>query len=179
MTAKLIPALQEILDCELAMGNEIASAATPGLPANNATIVFQNPLHRKEIEAECSLPSHIEWYSVGGFCGYVSKHDHQSIQGPVSDCARTARAASVRLSLAMRQVYDREIGRGNEVVRVEEFGSEAPLAISFRKPLQRVEATDDDARAPLAWWESRDPHYPKEAGYRCRATGQTIAGPLD
>lgn len=84
------------------------------------------------------------------------------------------------LSADLLPIYHLEITLGNEMARVEEpAGSACPLAVVFQKPLH----LDDIAKAvtlppTVRYWESRDAHYPVQAGYVCEKTRHAIAGPL-
>lgn len=84
------------------------------------------------------------------------------------------------LSEALKKIYEYEIGRGNQIERVDRpAGSNCPLAIIFRAPL-------DVSGFVIAYgmptgvktWENRDSHYPLEKGYVCESTHHALAGPL-
>ncbi len=84
------------------------------------------------------------------------------------------------LSHDLFPIYQFELDRGNEVERVDEpAGTNCPYAVVLKKPLHKGEIERTlDLLPSVKYWESRDPHYPKEAGYRSETTGHSIAGPI-
>lgn len=73
-----------------------------------------------------------------------------------------------------------ELARGNAVARVDApAGTRCPLAVALARPLDRegIEASLQLPPAVVAW-ESRDLHYPVEAGYASESSGHSIAGPI-
>src|ERR1700730_15021851 len=93
---------------------------------------------------------------------------------------RLLMARMTKLSPALEPIYDLELAQGNEVDRVDEpAGSECPYAVIFKYPLhfdvieQRLVLPRSVVRR-----ESRDQHYPIEAGYKCETTEHVVAGPI-
>lgn len=84
------------------------------------------------------------------------------------------------LSDDLLPIYQLEIGLGNEVARIDELeGSACPLAVIFRQPLHFDEIRKAiTLPSSVRYWESRDGHYPMEAGYACAKTGHALAAPL-
>ncbi|HJT35520.1 MAG TPA: hypothetical protein VJ783_26065 [Pirellulales bacterium] len=84
------------------------------------------------------------------------------------------------LSDDLLPIYRLEIGFGNEVARIDEpAGRACPLAVIFREPLHVDEIASAVTLPPsVTYWESRDGHYPMEAGYACAKTGHAVAAPL-
>lgn len=83
------------------------------------------------------------------------------------------------LSKELQPIYDYEISRGNQVERLDRpAGSNCPLAIIFRKPLD-VQGFINIHGLPInvKTWENNDRHYPLEKGYICELTRQALAGP--
>jgi hypothetical protein len=85
-----------------------------------------------------------------------------------------------QLSKHLQPIYDLELSLGNVVLRAEEgMWSNCPLAIVFRDRLhfdeiaKGMKLPEGEVR-----WENRDTHYALEAGYRCKETRHSIAGPL-
>lgn len=85
-----------------------------------------------------------------------------------------------RLSEALRPIYELECRLGNPLVAVDEPGTTAGLvAVTLRDPLHFDEIERSLSLPPtVVRWESRDPHYPLEAGYVCKRSNHSIAGPL-
>ena len=84
------------------------------------------------------------------------------------------------LSQKLKAILAFELTRGNAVVRVDRpAGSTCPLAVIL---LRRLDFRGYKAKHHLPdnveIWESRDPHYPFEAGYFCNETRHSITGPL-
>jgi hypothetical protein len=81
--------LQPIYDLEVRLGNEVAYIAEPAGTACPYAVVFQQPLHKAEIEAELSLPetiryweSHDSHYPIeAGYQCAISRH---AIAGPIA-----------------------------------------------------------------------------------------------
>lgn len=86
-----------------------------------------------------------------------------------------------KLSQDLLPIYQLELERGNEVERVDEpAGTNCPYAVVFKKPLHKAEIEEMlDLSPSVKYWESRDPHYSKEAGYRSETTRHAIAGPIN
>ena len=78
----------------------------------------------------------------------------------------------------------RKLGMGRAIVDSwpldSKLGTGCPYAIVFKKALQK-EVIENELRLPASvkYWESRDPHYPKEAGYFSDVSRHAIAGPID
>lgn len=85
-----------------------------------------------------------------------------------------------RLSDDLRPIYELEINLGNEVAGIAEpAGTECPYAVIFKNPLHKARIDSELRLAPsVSYWESRDPHYPIEAGYLSETTRHAIAGPI-
>jgi hypothetical protein len=85
-----------------------------------------------------------------------------------------------KLSKDLLPIYTLELDRGNEVARVDEpAGTNCPYAIIFKKPLHKNEIESELELPPsVQYWESRDAHYGKEAGYYSKETRHIVAGPL-
>lgn len=85
-----------------------------------------------------------------------------------------------KLSEDLLPIYRLELRLGNEVVRIDEpAGSTCPYAVIFKTPLHKRQLeTQLDLARSVEYVESRDPHYPKEAGYVSKLTGHVVAGPL-
>ena len=84
------------------------------------------------------------------------------------------------LSPALAPILAAELARGNRVVRVDvPAGTRCPMAVVLALPLDR-RAIESGAGLPstVRFWESRDLHYPVEAGYVCESTRHTLAGPI-
>ncbi|WP_157532766.1 hypothetical protein [Hyphomonas polymorpha] len=66
-----------------------------------------------------------------------------------------------KLSPDLLPIYEDEIARGNEVLRVDEpAGSLCPLAVVFRLPLKRESAPSSQAVGNDVYWhENADPRY--------------------
>ncbi len=92
-----------------------------------------------------------------------------------------ARMATEHLAESLRPIYDLECRLGNEVDYIAEpAGTRCPLAVAFKRPLHHAEiAKELTLPTSVQSWESRDPHYPIEAGYQCLVSRHTVAGPLD
>lgn len=180
MKRKLTPNLQQIYDLELTLGNTVIRVDDSGHAALPLTIVFEQPLHRTEIEHRISIVSPVRWYVVGGFAGYVSEDCRQSLQGPSQAIGVIAENARQRLSMHLQAIYDLEVKLGNSLVGIDEpAGPVGSLALTFKMPLHKSEIESSlSLPSSVEWWESRDPHYPIEGGYGCRQTGQSIGGPL-
>ena len=86
----------------------------------------------------------------------------------------------LKLSDDLRSVYLLELRLGNEVESVDEpAGTECPLAVRFKHPLHFAEITQEVEFAPTVTpWESRDWHFPEEAGYFSKESHHLVAGPL-
>ena len=85
------------------------------------------------------------------------------------------------LSANLRGVLEFEVAHGNSIVRVDRpAGSQCPLAVIFAQPLGMVEfnACNNNMASGVETWENRDTHYPLEAGYICKRTRHTVAGPI-
>jgi hypothetical protein len=171
--------LQPIYDLELALGNTVAWVHNSGPAALPLTVVFTTPLHRKMIESRITIAPPVKWYSVGNFGGYISEDTRQSVQGPMPDAADLAQDARDQLCPSLQPIYELELALGNTVARVDEpAGSLCSLAIVFENPLHKSEVESSlSLSSKVKWWESRDPHYPIEAGYKCEETTHVIAGP--
>ncbi len=76
-------------------------------------------------------------------------------------------------------VCDFEIQHGNRVVRVDApAGSACPLAVIFAERLRILgTSTIGDLAPEVEYRESRDPHYPIEAGFGCKVCRHAVAGP--
>lgn len=85
-----------------------------------------------------------------------------------------------KLSQDLLPIYQLELAMGNEVASVDEpAGTECPYAVVFKKPLHKVEIERElELPSSVRYWESRDWHFPKEAGYHSEATRHSIIGPL-
>jgi hypothetical protein len=85
-----------------------------------------------------------------------------------------------KLSSKLQAIYDLEIALGNTVIRIDEpAGTQCPLAIIFKNPLNRKKIESSLSLSPsVKWWENHDQHYPIEGGYGCDETGHAIAGPI-
>lgn len=85
-----------------------------------------------------------------------------------------------KLSQDLVPIYCLELELGNEVVRIDEpAGTKCPYAVVFGRPLHKREI-EMQLKLPrsVRYWECRDPHYAKEAGYLSEVTRHGIAGPL-
>jgi len=85
-----------------------------------------------------------------------------------------------KLSQDLLPIYQLELDKGNEVARVDEpAGTKCPYAVVFKNPLHKAEIESElELPASVKYWESRDSHYPTEAGYYSEATRHAIAGPI-
>ena len=85
-----------------------------------------------------------------------------------------------KLSKNLCSIYEYELALGNEVRRVDEpAGSNCPLAVVFEQPLHFAEiAANLVLPVVVERWENRDTHYSLEAGFVCRESRHSIAGPL-
>jgi hypothetical protein len=83
------------------------------------------------------------------------------------------------LSDALKPILEFEIARGNQVVRVDSpAGTECPLAVILKLPLDIAGfQMANELPAGVTTWETRDRHYPLEAGYACERTKHALAGP--
>jgi hypothetical protein len=84
------------------------------------------------------------------------------------------------LAAPLQPIYELELRIGNEVDFIAEpAGTACPYAVALKRPLHLVEI-DRELGLPstVKYWESRDTHYPIEAGYQCEITRHTIAGPI-
>jgi hypothetical protein len=86
----------------------------------------------------------------------------------------------LKLSNDLLPIYELELARGNDVVRIDEpAGTNCPYAVIFRRPLHRDAIENELALPPsIQYWESRDAHYAREAGFYSEETRHVIAGPL-
>lgn len=84
------------------------------------------------------------------------------------------------LSPSLRRLAESELALGNSILRIEDgVWSNCPLAIVFANPLHFTEAAAANLISnEIERWESRDPHYSIEAGFRDRESRHTIAGPF-
>lgn len=84
-----------------------------------------------------------------------------------------------RLSPSLKPIFDLELKKGNEVLRIDEpAGSNCPYAIIFKFPLHFQEIKDLVHPLPnVEEWENKDPHYPLERGFFCNESHHSIAGP--
>ena len=87
----------------------------------------------------------------------------------------------IKLSEDLLPIYKLELEKGNEVKRIDEpAGTKCPYAVIFKRPLHKTEIESELALLPsVRYWESRDPHYPKEAGFLSEETRHAIAGPIN
>jgi hypothetical protein len=85
-----------------------------------------------------------------------------------------------KLARDLQAIYDLEIRLGNEVAYVAEpAGTACPYGVGFVHALHKPDIERElSLPATVKYWESRDPHYPIEAGYQCETTRHTIAGPI-
>jgi len=85
------------------------------------------------------------------------------------------------LSQDLLPIYQLELARGNEVARVDEpAGTKCPYAVVFKGALHKDEIERElELSSSVKYWESRDPHYPQEAGYYSEATGHAVSGPIN
>ena len=87
-----------------------------------------------------------------------------------------------KLSSDLLPIYEDEIARGNEVLRVDEpAGSLCPLAVVFRLPLERESARlNQSVGDDVYWHENADPHYEVDgmAGFASKKSRQFIYGPI-
>ena len=84
------------------------------------------------------------------------------------------------LSEGLRPIFGYEIGRGNQVLRVDRpAGTNCPLAVIFAQPLdfEGFIFQKKDLPAAVSTWQNRDRHYPLEDGYFCERTRHALAGP--
>lgn len=86
-----------------------------------------------------------------------------------------------KLSQDLLPIYQLELDKGNEVERVDEpAGTECPYAVMFKKPLHKKEIESElHLSESVKYWESRDWHYEKRAGYYSETTRHAIAGPIN
>jgi hypothetical protein len=87
----------------------------------------------------------------------------------------------MELSDDLRSIYELEIAIGNEVAYIAEpAGTDCPYAVIFKNALN-VKAIESELNLPptVRYWESRDPHYPIEAGYSSLESRHAVAGPID
>jgi hypothetical protein len=83
------------------------------------------------------------------------------------------------LSADLLPIYELELRLGNQVSHVyDPWGSECPLAISFRDPLHfDVIAKQLTLAESVMRWRNDDTHYPLESGYVSKVSRHSIAGP--
>lgn len=86
----------------------------------------------------------------------------------------------MELSADLMPIYEFELANGNEVERIDQpAGTKCPFCIVFKHPLHKFEFTLDIELSPtVRYWESRDPHYPLEAGYASDVSRHAVCGPL-
>ena len=86
----------------------------------------------------------------------------------------------LKLSQDLFAIYQLELSRGNEIERVDEpAGTTCPYAVVFKRPLNRGAIESEvELSASVKYWESRDPHFPQEAGYYSETTRHVVVGPL-
>jgi len=90
-----------------------------------------------------------------------------------------ARRAVGLLCAHLRPLVEAELRRGNRVTNIAEHAWTAcDLDVSLEKPIDQ-EATEREIVPPsgVLYWENDDPHYPREAGYSCKACRHSFAGP--
>ena len=172
--------LRPIYELELALGNKVAQVRESSNAALPVAVIFEEPLHRAEIESRITVLPSVKWYSVGGFAGYVSEDTRQSLQGPSAAITDVARDVKQKLSTNLHAIYDLEVAFGNTVVRVDEPAvSVCSLAINFRCALHKTQIESSlSLPTSVKWLENHDPHYPIEGGYKCDETTHAIIGPL-
>jgi hypothetical protein len=86
-----------------------------------------------------------------------------------------------KLSHDLWSIYQLELDKGNEVASINEpAGTKCPYAVVFARPLHKAEIETELNLSPFVkYWESRDSHYPKEAGFYSEVSGHAIAGPIN
>ncbi len=86
-----------------------------------------------------------------------------------------------KLSHDLLPIYQLELAMGNEVARVDEpAGTKCPYALVFKRALHKAEIERElELSSSVKYWESRDRHYPQEAGYYSEATGHAVLGPIN
>jgi hypothetical protein len=84
------------------------------------------------------------------------------------------------LSTKLQQALQFELERGNSIERIEQpAGTKCPLAVVLAKPLDIAGFKSAHGLPPgVETWESRDRHYPVQAGYVCERTRHALAGPI-
>jgi len=84
------------------------------------------------------------------------------------------------LSKHLNPIVELELKLGNAVVRIDEpAGTHCPLAVVFSHPLHFYDIKKQLVLDPVVErWQNRDPHYALEAGFVCKETGHTVAGPM-
>lgn len=77
-------------------------------------------------------------------------------------------------------ICDFELAHGNVVSHIEEpAGTSCEYAVVFTEPLRIVGTAKSEELPPfVTHWESRDPHYPVEAGFFCTKHRHSVAGPI-
>lgn len=85
-----------------------------------------------------------------------------------------------KLSAALRPAYELELSLGNRVQDVRDGQwDKCSLEILFAHALHFGRIREQlDLPKTVFTWECRDPHYPKEAGLKCRETTHSLTGPL-
>ena len=85
-----------------------------------------------------------------------------------------------KLGKELKLIYDYEINKGNLIEQIDEpAGTSCPLAITFKKKLFFIGSNEENDLTPnITFWESRDPHYPLQSGYKDSVSNYVICGPL-